>query len=433
MVYKFRDLDSLIFSKIDTIFNKGTVGNDSNGIVVYGRKNSGNVYVYDLEVQENINVLLTQKYNKDDVHIINAVLCRLFGSKSTKYYEKNQNSISKIYYTDVYLRNNILLGKISITKLQTKFENNQLYDFVVEVFENTNKNDIQLTNEIKQFIYNSSPLSRVNLINILKTINYILPNSNYKDNQNVLNLINYGYEKFYREYKPDLLNDLFEIINIDNISYLDKLFSDININLKRNKSQENYSGSIVEYDNNILAEEDLITLYTKKLKSLIKDNHSPEIIFNTYIQQIECIATGKIIILSKIGNYLLKKQIETRFEEYFNSKLFESIRDEIKKDRAEFENYEPSFYLAQIFSKKTTIRNIVKDPSNKELLDVFYKEGWDNFNAFISQLELSEVQKEKIENYKFENAKAFVQGYIDNNYKPLDEKRYNMLVETLPF
>lgn len=62
----------------------------------------------------------------------------------------------------------------------------------------------------------------------------------------------------------------------------------------------------------------------------------------------------------------------------------------------------------------------------------FYHEGWDNFYAFISSNDFSEIKDEAIKK-QLDFMKRFVEGFINNDYKPLNKTQYGVIKENLPF
>ena len=102
-------LNNILFADINKFLSRGILDEANNKLQFNTAfDENSNIYVYDEESKKKIDLILQNlNYSDDEKELINAVLCDLFGKKSADFYKTNQNSISKIYYTDVYIRNNI--------------------------------------------------------------------------------------------------------------------------------------------------------------------------------------------------------------------------------------------------------------------------------------------------------------------------------------
>jgi ribosome-associated translation inhibitor RaiA len=429
LVYKYRNLNDLVFSNLEEIMKRTTINqvNDDN-IVTYGSDHLSNVYEYNIETEEKLKEQLVN-YSQKDIQIINTVLCRLFGKKTAKYYQSNQNSISKIYYTDIYLRNNILSGRVSVTQLQKAYANNKLFGLTKRIAQTKDNIDYHTSNEIKQFIYNNIPTYVEQYLDALRAINFILPNSNSYDDQKNIDIMRNAFHSFYSKDKNLFINDIQKIINVDSLGFLDFMLRDINIDLKRKKSGLNYgSGMLNRFENNEFSELDLKTLFLEKLKYVIKIKGEPNVVTEIYDQHVEAIVEDKKIIRSNDLNIVIKNDIEDRFTDYFNSSLFTSIRERISDNEGEFVGYAPNFNLAQIFSNQSTLHELIEDPFNIDLYQKFYQEGWRNLYQYLLSINLSDDDMREIDSEKFEKAKKFVKAYIKNEYKPLSKSQYDLIV-----
>ncbi|WP_296315167.1 P-loop NTPase fold protein [Winogradskyella sp. UBA3174] len=431
LTYKYRDLERLLFSDINYFLKRGIVDEVNKNIKVFGGDSLSNVFIYDKESKENLLKIISN-YSKTDIDIIDGALCRLFSKKSIKFYQKSQNSISKIYYSEIYLRNNIVSGKLSITELLKAYSDKLMFPLAKRVSENSSKSHFHIVNEIKQFIFNNPASSKEQYLDLLRTLHFILPNSNTYDDQNSINILRDAFHKFYKKNKEEFLGDISKIIKQDSLSFLDFLFRDINLDLKRLKSQLNYGSDYKRYSNNEFSEEDLKMLLLSKLKFLIKNKSSPEIVRSVYFLHVEAIVYAKNILNSHESNSLLKNDIKKRFAEYFNSPLFESLREIVSETDFDLRNYSPNFSFAQIFSNRETLFALIEDPSNESLYNRFYKEGWDNFNSYLISLKLTKEDFKTIDKDKFENMKLLVQAFVDNEYKPLTKVKYDEVIGRLP-
>ena len=429
LIYKYRELNNLIFSNLNELLKRTRLDSvNENNVIVFGNDNLNNIYEYDSSSQDNLKKRLSERnYSDNDFDIINAVMCRLFGKKSIHYYQNNQNTISKIYYIDIYLRNNIVGGKVSVSQLLEAFENNNLLGMVKGISKSIEKIDIHVTNEIKQFIYNNPPNTLDQYLDQLRTIHFILPNSNSYDDQKIIDLVRVAFHSFYGKNKPPFLKDIQKIINDSSLGFLDFMLRDINLDYKRRNSGLSYSsGMLKRFSNNEFNEEDLDKLYIDKLIYLIEKKSKPELVFSFYLQNVSAIVNEKKVIKSLKASSLIKNDLQNRFAAYFNSPMFESIRERISDTEGTFDGYSPNFNLAQIFMSEEDYNSLLEDPFNNEKYEQFYNNGWDKLFEYLNnEVDLSSNSGINIDEKVFNRSKAFVKAYISNNYKPLSKEQYD--------
>ncbi|WP_294249518.1 P-loop NTPase fold protein [uncultured Chryseobacterium sp.] len=422
LTYKFRDLQYAIFSDLNKILDKGIIDNVNRDIKILGADLSNDIYIYSFKVKESLKENLLKDYRDKDFNIIDAVFYRLFGKKSIEYYEKNQNSISKIFYTDIYIKNDIAGNIINISDMHTAHFENKLFDLAEGIDIKENKNLFSIANEIKQFIYNNRLNSKDQFLDSLKTLNYIIINSNYHDDKETVRILLDAFKFIYNGNKDVFNKDVFNIIKTESIGYLDLLFSDINVNLVRKKYSDDHNNS--RYTNEISNVIDVEHLLIRKLEYLIESKSSPISVFNYYTKNTKYLVLDKRIIYSELANNLLKEDIYNRFKEYYNSNLFQTFKkDGININTAEFTGYAPYFALAQIFSNTNTLMSLVESPT-EELYNQFYKEGWINLVNFLDTIPDSNNESEYEE--LFYSIKL-IKKYIENGLAPLNASQYNQI------
>jgi len=426
LTYKYRELQNEIFVSIKSIFSKGFISDEDITVQQFGGSGANNVYIYDQDVKEKVSNILS-KYPLEDREIINAALCILFGKKTAQFYKKKQNSISKIYYTDIYIKNNIVGGQISITQLQSAFGKSELFEIAKKLSKSTEKYQLQVTNELKQFIFNNGFSTIEQFKDILKTLNFIIFHSNVADNEKVIEILGKGYNSFYNGIKKTFLDDLQLIINDSSLGYLDNLFSSININLKRKESISEYIDGINYYLNNELTSDDLKLLLINKLKNAIALNQVPNIIFALYNLHVELIAADKRIVRSKEANKIVRENIELRFSEYFKSPFFLSLTERLDESTVELMGYQPSFLIPQIFSNPKTLDLLLKDPQDLNLFEKLEQEGWENLLSFLEVVRTSKLYINKIDKEKLLRMENLIKEYKKNNYKALDKIQYDKI------
>jgi len=426
LTYKYRDLQNNIFTSIKEVFSNGIIDN-TNIVVQHFGGNANNIFIYDKDSKERVFKII-ESYKDEDKNIINATLCFLFGKKTVSFYQKRQNSISKSYYTDIYIKNNIVGGQISITQLQSAFEKNELFKIANELSDSTKQYKFQITNELKQFIFINKFSTIEQFKDVLTTLNFIMLHvDNQNDNQHVTDLISTGYHLFYKKDKDAFLNDLKNIISDSFLGYLDNLISSININIKRRESVSKYNSGVIKYRKNLLDSKDLKFLLIDKLKRAIDSQKKTELICSIYNLHVEIIVAEKRILRSKEANKMLKDDIEYRFYDYLSSSIFVSISEPIEENLADLSGYKPHFLLSHIFSNPETLDLLIQNPSNIELFEKFEKEGWKNLREFLRKAYSKNLKNDKVDNNQLQKMIEFINVYIRNNFEPLDKLQYDKI------
>ena len=205
-------------------------------------------------------------------------------------------------------------------------------------------------------------------LDFLRTLNIILKHSTQVDDQKVINILREGFHRFFDKNKTLFLEEVFKIIKNEKVGYLDRLLSNINLNFKRQDSKLNYDESTKNFKNNEFNTEDLKKIFFEKLNYLIENKSSSNIIFSIYTLHVEKIVGDKQILHAEEFNKIVRKNVESRFLDYFTSSMFYSVREGIDESVGQFTGYEPNFVLAQIFSHSETLRSLENNPNDVELL-----------------------------------------------------------------
>lgn len=422
--YKYRNLQNTLFNVLEKFLDKGEI-NNSNGNITIDSYFSDELYVYTNKNRDDVKKSMLINYSEEDFNIVDAVLCRLFGKKTSEYFQKNQNSIAKIFYTDIYIKNNIAGYLISISQMHTAYFENQLFDLALTI-NRENKNLFSVINEIKQFMYNNKPQSKEQFLDSIKTLNHIIKNSNIDDDKRSLEIFIEAFNKFYNKLKRPFNKDILDVINRRPIGYIDILIGELNMNFIRN---------IYSNDNNFLYSTEaygifeIEFLYIEKLKYLITIKSNPLIVLQHYLRYPKYLVSDRRIIYSEETNNLIKSDVQNRFSKYFKSELFKSLRKNgIDKNEGEFVGYAPYFALAQIFSDPNTILKLVQFPSDEILYEQFYQKGWDNLLNFLKKINEESEDEELIHiESELANSIEFLEKYKDKNYKALTEREYDKI------
>lgn len=434
--YKYRSLQNDIFEKLSNFLATARIDDVNNTLYVNNILGDNQVYLYETESRKKIRQYLDDHdYSQNDKTIIDAVFIQLFRKKSNRYYEINQNSISKIYYTNLYVRNNIAAGQITLKNLQTAFENANLHSLSKNEISESNKSTFQIVNEVKQFIYNNKPNTKEQYLDSVKTLNLISTYGNYKQDQEIKEIIASGYNDFY-EKRKDYFDDLSEMASSkDENQYLLDLFSQINMNFKRKQSGLYNKSELKDENENLISPSEVERILFLNLKKLISSQASPEQIISAYLNCASALVYNRNFIFSFNANSIVRQDMYSRSLVYFKSSVLNSIFNSQNEKTRGLINYEPKFYIAQIFSNRKTHYQLIKSPNDEKLYKRFYEEGWINFLHFLKNqpTNVEELLEKKPNPIYLQDAISFVDSYTNNNCEPLTKEEYNNAINHLPF
>lgn len=423
LIYKYRNIQELIFHNIDEVLKKGVLDTTNNKVQFSEYLLNYDVYCVDEDVLKKIRDLLVDNYQEKDIQVIEYVLCKLFRVRDVRFYEKNQNSISKIFYTDSYLRNNMLASDISISKLQNAFSNNNTYKLTLLAFESNSQSRFKTLNEIKLFIYENKLTSKEQFIDVVKSLNIILGNVGLGELNKFLIFIKSNLDSVYKENKADLLNDLTKPLKVVSYGFLDYFFTEMIYQFKRNQSGLYSSDNTFDNVVNLFNEEEFNSIIIVKLRHLIREKKDVQAIIRLFTRFIEGIILDKNILLNKKAAKLIKNDIEANFRFYFESDLFFFLREKVSENDLEFVGFNPHFSLAQIFAKETTQSRLLRSP-NQALYDRYYKEGWDAIFHFLISYNKNDLGLNLAQLSKFDKGIGILKAFIDNDCKSLNKEVY---------
>jgi hypothetical protein len=419
LTYNYRNLETEIFNKIDVILNKKMLNFQEKKISDHPIKNNGDIYILDKKAKENVLAILVS-YKKDDQEIILSSLNTLFSQKTYEYYEKRQNCIAKVDYTNIYLRNSIIDGDIEISKFKKAFNTNNLFELSNSFTGYSPQLNYSLNKELIIFIKNLVLKNKDQGKDALKTINKIATQYLFQYDSGVA-FLDEIYKNIYNSNTLAFQAVIVEIITETNdVKYLDFLLSELNIRIERSKFKSRNNPDYI--DDNIKFDFLDITFIKyallEKLEVQINNEESVESVISTYHLFTERLTLGNKIMRSIESNKMLKGDIERRIAQYFNSELFNFVRT---SNDLEFHGFQPNFFLSSIFSNETSVKEFLEDEANQEKYDKIYQEGWVNFNVFIQSLNFEDLN---IDEVKLNLSKKLTQAFIDNKYNPLDKVKY---------
>lgn len=419
LTYKYRYAQDLILNKLNIILSGGKIVWDKNEINTNKGLNH-DIYIYDEYSKKIVQDLLRDKPNQD-FEIINAVLCELFISRNFEFYEVNQTSISKIYYTDLYIRNNIASGNISITQIQKAFEKFKLHVLVKDIGDDPLKKEFTIQNELKYFVFKNSAKSIEQFQDVVLSLNLFMSEGIHRDDEKVLEILHDGLKQFYKGSRTAFIDLIKEVLEICNIGYLDKILSDININIKRKEQKEKYPSGILEYKNNFFTPKELEYLMLAKLNALIKQKYDVSTIINGYHLLVDKITASQNVVRPLVANKILRNEIETNFIIYYNSSLFKMISERADHSEGEFIGYQPNDFLVQVFSSEEAHNHLIKNLNDNVALEKYKVDGIKNLLSFLKSVGL----KEKQEQDQVNRTIKIIEKYIAKNYKPLNSVEYD--------
>jgi len=428
LTYKFRITQNLIFNNIDNILKRKQIDYINGKIGDFNNPTLNDIYIYNEESKKVVfSILRKNDVEENDILIINAVLCSLFRKKQVVFYKKNQNTISKLYFTNIYLRNNILGAEVTISRLQKEFDNNNILSIVNEISKSNAPSNNLLQNEIKQFIFNNQPKSKEQFIDLISSLNKLLESFSVLDIENTVTMFEFAYKTIYTD-DDEFINDLQIIISTGSIDFLEHLFSNLIYSIEKKRSEKKNV-----FDNVFKEKESTINdnIYKKvlffKLEYLLNSDNISLIIelYDLLVEKV--ILNGKTVLKPIEANKLIKADIENRFNMYFNKGLFDNISSTINRFLIDSNGNSPEYYLCQIFSSNDKLFNLlVLDINDEELYNKYCKEGWDEYYSFIEKkaLDKDEVLS-KSNRAKLIKIKKFIKKFIDNDYKAISQKEVN--------
>ncbi|GLU43286.1 hypothetical protein Musp01_09100 [Muricauda sp. NBRC 101325] len=418
--YKFRHVQELILNKIENILTKARVDYENHEVKI-GNAFRHDILIYDDSSKKKVLELLTSAGFEKDFEIINAVLCELFFEKNVDFYKVNQNSIAKLYYIDLYVRNNIAAGNINISQMQKAFDQNQFHKLVHEIGVDPKIDQFIIQNELKYFAFKVVPKNKDEFVDLITALNIFMTFGIHNDDERVLQILKEGLDAFYMENRAAFIKVITEILSVCSIGYIDHLLSDININQKRIAVKEKYPTGILNYKNNFFTNEEIKQILLSKLKSLIDRNFTVSDVIEGYHLLTEKIVGDKQIIRPYEFNEILKKEVEDNLEDYYLSNLFIMISENANHTEGEFVGYKPNDFLSQIFGSRDFYENLISDTDNSNTFEKFKNNG---------VLNLLEFLKRKLSNFKGNknNLKKTIktlEKYIEKGYVALTRKEYN--------
>ena len=430
LAYKYRYVQNDILNDIENVLSKGILDHHGETIADFQGMNS-DILFYDDKAKERLLEILRPEH-EGDYTIINAVFCRLFFKKNYAFYQINQNSITKVYYLNLYLRNNIASGQITISQLQKAFATSSFYKLIEGLGEDKLQNDFSIKNELKYFIFRNDITSKEQFEDVVSSFNRILHVGTHNDDEKVLETLKDGSDQYYTENTEEFYSFLSSILCQHPHGYISNLLSEINLNEKRIGHRELYSGGILDYKNNFFGKAKLEQLMLENLDCLIKKGVSPNEVLEYYNKTVGRILADKKILKHKEVNEILKQDMVKRFDEYYLSNVFDSINGNALRNDLHFEGIAPYAFFPQIFSDPQTNSVLLKTNVSDKDFESYLDQGWRNFQTFLDSLPEIKDDKMNFSQENLNNTKATINAFIKNNYRGLKETQYKEIWDKSP-
>lgn len=428
LTYKYRSLYTLVFENIsEFIESKDYDLNHDEWKDSWG-DSVGNFFIYDEKSQMKIvNKLEEHEYSKVDIQIIDASICALFRKKSKIFYEKNPSTISKTYYTNIYLRNGIVGGTFTYTHFKESWESDAVKSLIDKI-KGLNQNiRLQAFKELKLFLFKtvSSIGNKGDFSKLIVALNQFEPNYLRSDFMELEKIIKWLKDNIKSLSSEDLKKPL---INSNvSIGPIDLFLNDIIINDARKKREELYDKkNSIDYKIFPFEIENTKEILLAKFEHLLKDNIGYNIQFDYYTFQIDFIAVEYKIIISQKANKLFKEHFKKNFL-HFVWIDFLKFNGEPEVFPKEQQTFKPNDFLCQIFSSEDDWKALEADNTNPEMYKQFRENGFSNYYDYLETKDIRNIIKGEDHVTKLDEIKKLMEAFIDNGYKPLNWEQYKQV------
>lgn len=434
LFFRYRELISTIFlepeivlscKKIDFVNNKLQ---DSS--IDYG-----DIFVFDDSSRERLlnHLKESQNYSKEDIDIILTVFTKLFGAASIDFYQKHPNSISKIYYTQTYVRNGIAGASYKYSDFEKAFKDDTLQEIIGATRDFTTQTMYQVQSEIKSFLFKQTIDTKNNFEKSLKGLNSLNGSFLPADNSQLIELIKKAKENLFDNSDDALEEVLSEIIKTDYVGNIDKLLSEIRINQLRKERADLYNeDKYIKYDNPFELDKNLKDTLLNKLKYVRDETSRIDLLWEAYHLYTEVLAGDHMIIRSIEANELMKDHIVVKPHFHFWQEKFEFSHNTSGNIPEEYLEFKPNDFLAQIFSKPEDIAKIIEDPKNGTRVNEMKINGFKRYIEFINSLDSLPAYSG---DYTIEHLKKILkllEYFESEGFKPINGKKYKELWDSQP-
>jgi len=434
LFFRYRELINTIFLEPENVLSckKLDFVNDKlqDSSIDYG-----DVFVFDDASRERLlnHLEESQNYSKEDMDIILDVFNKLFGAASIDFYQKHPNSISKIYYTQTYVRNGIAGASYKYSDFEDALKDDALQELIEATRDFTKQTMYQVQAEIKSFLFKQSMSTKEHFKKSLKGLNSLDGSFLPADNNQLIELIEKGKENLFDNSDDALEEVLSEIIKTDYIGNIDKLLSEIRINQLRKERVDLYNqDKYIKYDNPFELDKNLKDTLLNKLKFVIEETSRIDLLWEAYHLYTEVLAGDHMIIRSIEANELMKQNIVSKPHFHFWQDKFEFSHNTSGNVPDEYLDFKPNDFLAQIFSKPEDIKNIIKDPKNGARVDAMKTNGFKRYIEFIDSLDSLPAYSGDYSIERLKKILSVLEYFESEGFKPINGKKFKELWDSQP-
>ncbi|QQX75989.1 MULTISPECIES: P-loop NTPase fold protein [Aequorivita] len=426
LTFRYKNLHHLVFEKISNIIDNKDYDVVNEKMTDSWNETDGSHYIYTESSKEKLfDTLKANNYNLKDIEIINASLCILFGEKSKAFYETNQYTISKSYYTNFYLRNGIPNDAYTVSKFKESFYAGNIVDLINKMKGLSQNVRLQAFNELKLYLFsiaNSVENNKADFSKFIIALNHFEFISLVNDFKEVEKIIQNFSEKTPNLTHTDLKDALINSNII--IGPLDRFLADVIINAARKERDDIYTKeNSIEYANFPFNVTDTKNILLEKFENVLKQNVGYNIHFSYYTLQVDFIAVDFQIILAFKADKLFKKHIQRNFL-HFLWVGYLDFKAEPEGFPQEHQTYKPNDFLCQIFCNITDWKALKAHKKNKDIYKQFRENGFKNYNEYLMTEEIENIIVGEDHKSKLERIKKLMKVFIANDCKPLNRKQF---------
>ncbi|WP_127845473.1 KAP family P-loop NTPase fold protein [Psychroflexus aestuariivivens] len=425
LTYRYRNLYSIVFENISDIFDNKDYDFINNKMQDSWNDNDGTHYIYDENSKERLfKKLRSHEYSNDDIQIINATLCILFGLKNKEFYKKNEHTISKSYYTNFYLRNGIPNEAYTRSKFKKYWDEGNIEDLINRMEGLSQNTKLQAFNELKIFLFDtSSSISNKNdFYKLIKSLNNFKNSIHSNDFKELEKIIKKLSDKITDLSYEDLKNSLIES-NVS-IGPIDLLIEDIAVNHERGQRKGLYDNqNINEYNLFPFTIENTKEILLEKLESVLQQNVGYNIHFNYYTLQIDFIAVDHKIILVYEADKVFKAHLN-KFFLHFVWGDYLDFKGDPEGFPKEHQTYKPNDFLCQVFCNKEDWDKLKANKTNVAFYKNFRTNGFNNYNSFLQTQKVKNIIVGEDHISKLEKIKKMMDAFIANDCQPLNRTQF---------
>jgi len=425
LTYKYRSLHNLFFEDISQFIESKDYDSVNDKMQDSWSNTVGDFYIYSEPSKEKVLKRLEEcKYDSEDIEIINASLCVLFGEKSSAFYIAKPNTISKSYYTNIYLRNGIASGTYTYSQFKEAWESNNLIELINKIKDLSQNVRLQAFNELKLFLFKSASSlnSKTEFSKFIIALNQFEVISLVNDFKEIEKITKSLFEK-----TPDLTRTDFKkaLINSNvSIGPLDRFLADVVINAARKERDDIYTEkNSIDYANFPFNVTNTKIILLEKFEHVLQQNVGYNIHFSYYTLQVDFIAVDFQIILALQADELLKTHIEQNFLHFLWGDYLD-FKGEPKGFPKEHQTYKPNDFLCQVFCNKTDWDALKADKKNKKIYKLFRENGFKNYNEYLKTKEIKNIVVGEDHKSKLEKIKKLMTVFIANDCQPLNRKQF---------